>query len=119
MAKIKSAERTAEYSKDFKVAVVKLTNELDVKGTEIAQALNLHPVMVYRWRQEHRKGKFVAQASRKISMTKKPSIPAEDKALKEELKRLRKENAALEKESRFLKKWDEYLKEQKPNDSNS
>lgn len=118
MAKINSAERIAEYSVDFKIAVVKLTNSLDVKAIEIAETLRLHPVMVYRWRQEYREGKLCPPASRRISMTKKPSSPREDKAQKDELKRLRKEVTALKKENDFLKKWEQYLKDQKSNGSN-
>jgi len=54
MAKILSDERVVEYSTEFKVRVVELTNQLEVKATTIAEILDLHPVMVYRWRQEHR-----------------------------------------------------------------
>jgi transposase len=111
MAKILSAERVIEYSTEFKVQVVKLTNELDVQAANIAEVLGLHPVMVYRWRQEYREGRFVEQPTRRISMTK-PSgqrTPSEDK----ELKRLKKENERLTKENDFLKKWEKYLKEQK------
>jgi transposase len=56
MAKILSDERVVEYSTEFKVRVVELTNQLEVKTTTIAEILGLHPVMVYRWRQEYREG---------------------------------------------------------------
>ncbi|WP_372878625.1 helix-turn-helix domain-containing protein, partial [Spongiibacter marinus] len=60
MAKIRSKERVIEYAIDFKIKVVKLTEKLDADTIQIAEILGLHPVMVYRWRQEYREGKFVA-----------------------------------------------------------
>ncbi len=119
MPRILSAERVIEYSVEFKVKVVRLTNELDVKAIDIANVLNLHPMMIYRWRQEYREGKFVEVPSRRISMTKEPE-PSKSKTDKDdEIKRLKKELAKAKKENEFLKKWDRYLKDQKKNDSDS
>lgn len=117
MAKIKSKERVVEYSQEYKSQVVALTNELGVNTTAIAEVMGLHPVMVYRWRQEHREGKLVTEPSRRISMTKSKSPPTPADA--NELKRLKKEVAKLQKENDFLKKWGRYLKDQKQNGSNS
>ncbi len=47
----------------FKVTIVKLTSDLDVKAMEIAESLGLHPVMVYRWQQVHREGESVMPIS--------------------------------------------------------
>jgi len=122
VAKIRSEQRVVEYSIEFKLKVVDLTEKLSVTAVQIAEALGLHPIMVYRWRQEYREGKFVAQPTRRISMTKEPgekpviSKEASEKE-KSELKRLRQELAKLKKENDFLKKWDGYLKAQKQRDS--
>lgn len=119
MAKILSKERVIEYSVEFKLKVVELTDGLDVKAVQIAEILGLHPMMLYRWRQEYREGKFIAKPTRRISMTKEPpDQPTSDKE-KSELKRLRREVAKLKKENDFLKKWDRYLKDQKQRDSDS
>lgn len=115
MAKILSEERVVEYSTEFKVKVVELTEQLEETTTTIAEVMGLHPVMVYRWRQEYREGKLVEQPSRRISMTKTPQPKTDDK----ELKRLQKQVKKLEKENAFLKKWDGYLKAQKQKGSNS
>jgi transposase len=115
MAKILSEERVVEYSTEFKVKVVELTNQLEVKATTIAEILGLHPVMVYRWRQEHREGTLVEHPSRRISMTKSTKPKTDDK----ELKRLQKQVKKLQKENDFLKKWEGYLKAQKQKDSDS
>jgi len=117
MAKIKSKERVLEYSEEFKYRVVELTNRLNVDAISISDALGLHPVMVYRWRQEYREGKLVDKPSRRISMIKHSKDKREDSS--KELKALRKKVKELEKENDFLKKWDRYLKDQKRKDSSS
>jgi len=116
MARIKSSQRVIEYSTEFKARVVALTNELDVDTARIAEIMGLHPVMVYRWRQEHRSGSLIETPSRRISMTKPPPNSPTDA---QELKRLKRENEKLKKENEFLKKWDGYLKEKKQSGSHS
>ena len=113
MAKILSEERVIEYSVAYKVNVVRLTNELNVKTIDIAKALDLHPIMIYRWRQEYREGKFVVPPSRKVSMTKDEKPAKQMLSQDKEIARLKKKLAAAEKENTFLKKWDRYLKYQK------
>lgn len=121
MARICSTERIIEYSVDFKIKVVELTDKLDVETTRIASGLGLHPVMVYRWRQEYREGKLVAPPTRKISMTKdNPDNEKErDDSQAAELAKLKKEVAELKKENSFLKKWERYLEEESRRDSDS
>ena len=113
MAKILSKERVVEYSVEFKVGVVELTNKLDVEAAQIASVLGLHPMMVYRWRQEHREGKFISKPTRRISMTVEPPDKRKTPQEKSEIKRLQREVAQLRKENDFLKKWERYLKDQK------
>lgn len=119
MARILCKERVVEYSVDFKIKVVQLTDQLEVNATQVAEVLGLHPVMVYRWRQEYREGKFIAKPTRTISMTKEQAEPPQSKEERSELARLRKEVVDLKKENSFLKKWDRYLKDQKRHDSDS
>lgn len=119
MPRILSKERVIEYSVEFKIKIIKLTYELDVKAIDIAKVLDLHPMMIYRWRQEYREGKFIESPSRRISMTKETTTPQEDKQKDDEITRLKKELSSVKKENDFLKKWDRYLKDQKSNDSSS
>ena len=120
MAKIVSEERVLEYTKEFKVSIVKLTEHLDVQAAEIAAALDLHPVMVYRWRQEYREGRLAFSPTRRVSMTmeKHPPRPPTKKQ-RGELQRLRDEVKQLKKENSLLKKWQEYLAEVRKKDSDS
>ncbi|WP_444915193.1 transposase [Microbulbifer sp. TRSA007] len=112
-----SEERVVEYSTEFKVRVVDLTNQLKVDTTTIATIIGLRPVMVYRWRQESREGKLVGKPSRRISMTKATKIQSQtdDK----EIRRLKKQVEKLQKGNDFLKKWEMYLKDPKLKDSRS
>lgn len=119
MARINSEQRVTGYTVDFKIKVVELTEQLDVTAAQIASVLGLHPIMVYRWRQEYRNGKFTATPSRTIRMTKKTKPPTPSTEEESELKQLKRELADLKKENDFLKKWDRYLKDQKQNDSAS
>lgn len=119
MAKILSEKRVVEYSVEYKLKVIELTEKLDVKAVQVAEVLGLHPMMVYRWRQEYREGKFVTQPTRRISMTKEPPDRPKSEKEKSEIKQLRREVAELKKENDFLKKWDRYLKDQKKRDSDS
>lgn len=117
MAKILSTERVIEYSVEFKVKVVELTLQLECDITQIASILDLHPVMVYRWRQEYREGKFILKPTRKIHMTKPTPSSPKTKEKTSEVERLRKQVVNLKKENSFLKKWQRYLKDQKQHDS--
>lgn len=117
MAKINSPERHLEYSKDFKVKVVHLTNMEGVQIKQIAEALGLHPIMLSRWRQEYREGRLVAEPTRKICMVLKEPRPKQKKL--SEMAKLRKQNERLKKENALLKKYQRYLAEVRKNASDS
>ena len=46
------------YTLAFKVQAVKLANHPGVMAKDIAELLGIHPVMLYRWQMEHRKGEL-------------------------------------------------------------
>lgn len=119
MAKIDSRERVVEYSLEFKVRVVKLTLLLDVKAKDVASVLGLHPIMIYRWRQEYREGKFKEKPTRRISMTKETSDNKIELSKDKEIAQLKRALSDAQKENNFLKKWEGYLKEQNQKNSRS
>lgn len=120
MARIRSDERVLEYSKQFKVKVVQMTEQLDIQASKIAAVLELHPMMVYRWRQEYREGKLTSSPSRRVTMTlDRSSPPRPTKKKLSENERLKNENARLKKENELLKKWQRYLAEARQKDSDS
>lgn len=118
MAKIKSSERVLEYSKEFKYKIVQLTEVDGIKTTQVAKGLGLHPIMIYRWRQEYRDGTLKPVSTRRVSMTidsPPPSKPSKKRRTENE--QLRAENQRLRKENDLLKKWKRYLAEVKKSDS--
>lgn len=117
MAKIKSESRVLEYSKEFKVMVVKLTNLEGIQIKKISDCIGLHPLMVSRWRKEVRDGKLTFTDSRRVDMTLKK--PTNLKKTADKAKQLEKEVKRLKKENDVLKKWQRYLAELKQNDSGS
>lgn len=84
------------YDDDFKATAVALTEISGVLGRHVAEALDIHEVMLYRWRMKMRRGQIVS---------KKKNIHI-DSEMKSELKRLRK----LEREHNLLKEEHSLLK---------
>lgn len=46
------------YTLAFKTQAVRLSNHLNVTTKDIAEALGIHVVMLYRWRMEYRNGEL-------------------------------------------------------------
>jgi transposase len=115
VAKILCEERVLEYSNEFKIKVVNLTNLEGVQIKQISEGLGLHPFMVSRWRKEVREGKLVSDDTRRILMTLK--TPSHLKKHQDDVKALKHENQQLKKENDLLKKWQRYLAEAKKKDS--
>ena len=96
MAARLSQKRLPRYSLEFKLKAVKLTRIPGMEVQAVAEALDIHPVMLSRWRQEAREGRLRGSAPRaRIS-----------KALIREIKRLQD----LEREHRLLQEEHELLK---------
>lgn len=89
------------YSNEFKVTAVKMATAPDIETKAVAEALNIHPFMLSRWKKEHREGKLKGAAH--------PNLK-EQKAMEgavAEAKRIRELEAALQKariENDLLKK---------------
>jgi transposase len=77
------------YDDDFKATAVSLSEIPGVLAKHVAEALEIHEVMLYLWRMEMRRGQIMA---------KKKDIIIEPQ-MKAELKRLRK----LERDHNLLK----------------
>ena len=46
------------YTLAIKLQAVKLANHPEVRSKDVAESLGIHPVMLYRWKMEHRRGEF-------------------------------------------------------------
>jgi len=42
------------YSNDFKAAAVELGALSGVRAKDVAEVLDIHPIMLYRWKREYR-----------------------------------------------------------------
>ncbi len=100
------------YDDDFKSTAVSLSEIPGIKANHVAEALDIHEVMLYRWRMEMRRGQ--------IKMKKK-SVQL-DPEMKAELKRLRKierEHNLLKEKHTLLKKAIQHSLQQKEKSSSS
>lgn len=109
------------YTLEFKTMIVKLANNPAVMAREVADTLGLHPVMVYRWQMEDRRGELrgnphVKQDEpkpAKVSTPRKTDREKEaDKKLKaaeKQIRKLEKELAIREDELDLLKKAERFF----------
>jgi transposase len=97
MAARLSAKKLPRYSLEFKASAVRLTQIPGMEVQVVADALDIHPVMLSRWRQEAREGRLRGSS---------PSPPP-PKVPVRELKRLQsleRDHALLQEEHALLKK---------------
>jgi transposase len=114
MAARLSAKKLPRYSLEFKKKAVKLTQIPGMEVQVIAEALDLHPVMLSRWRQEAREGRLRGRAAE--ALEKPPKVPVR------ELKRLQALERAhwlLQEEHELLKKAIRFCSERRQTSSSS
>jgi transposase len=117
MPRYNQPRKTWRYSNDFKVKAVKLTCQDGIQVKQVAEALDIHPFMLSRWRKEYREGRLRGDGKKRVTVDKdKKTVTAGEIA---EVDRLRKENERLKKENSLLKKWQRYLAERHQNDLDS
>lgn len=113
------------YTLEFKQMIVKLANNPAVIAREVADTLGLHPVMVYRWQLEDRRGQLRGNPYVNQDKPDKPKAArprkserekAADKKLREAEKRIRqleRQLAVRDDEIDLLKKARRFLAETK------
>ncbi len=115
------------YTLDYKLQAVKLANHPGVMAKNIAESLGIHPVMLYRWRMEYRKGELRANKYMKptpASPKRRPDRADPAQAARDELKQAKKRIQKLEKqlaiskdEVDLLKKAERFFAEKRKRDS--
>ena len=63
MARIKGPRKIHRYSAEFKLKAVKLSQIEGVQVQDVADALDIHPFMLSRWRKEAREGRLKARVA--------------------------------------------------------
>ena len=111
------------YTLAFKLQAVRLANHPSVMAKDIAESLGIHPVMLYRWQMEHRKGELKenkhmkpAKSSPKRRTSQPDPIQEVEIKLKEaekRIKRLERELANRNDEIDLLKKAERFFERKK------
>ncbi len=110
------------YTLAFKVKAVKESNKQGIRAIDVAEALGIHPVMLYRWHQEFKE--------KRLSENKHMNIPPpppkksrEDsdklKVAERRIKELEKSLAAKEEEVIILKKAKRFFSDRRKRDTRS
>jgi len=94
---MKKKEKHTFYNFQFKHTAVSITNHPNILSVDVAEALNIHPIMLYRWRQEMREGVLENNDHEARSRDKLLTAQNKIKKLEYELKRVREENTVLKK----------------------
>ncbi len=92
-----------QYTIALKEALVRLANHRYIQATDMAEALDIHPVLIYRWRKEFNEGKWRV---RPMPKPKKPTAPTKNDLHQKELE-LKRANAQIKKLEKQLKLRDE------------
>lgn len=103
------------YPPEFKLKAVKLSQLDGVMVKDVAEALDIHPFMLGRWRREVRQGKIKAR----VAVAKEARKPARSGAEMDAFARLKRSHALLKEEHEILKKFNRFCSEQRKIDSNS
>jgi len=65
MPRYNNHKKTNRYTQEFKSKPVLLSHLTGVQVKDVAQALDIHPFMLSRWRKEYREGKILADKRKK------------------------------------------------------
>lgn len=96
MARNTGPRKIHRYTAEFKVKAVKLSGLGGVQVKDVAEALDIHPFMLSRWRKEHREGRLRARVS---------GVPGvRERREMEQFCALKREHALLREEHELLKK---------------
>jgi transposase len=105
-------KKVHRYSVEFKLTAVKLSHMEGVEVQTVANALDIHPFMLSRWRKEVRDGVLRGRA-RRVDL---PSRPAREI---KQLQVLKREHAMLKEEHELLKKAIRFCSERRRRSSRS
>lgn len=90
------------YNYQFKHTAVSITEHPNIHACDVAEALKIHPIMLYRWRGEMRDGKLKDNNDKARSITELMDAQKKIKQLEKENQKLRSENTVLKKAERLF-----------------
>jgi transposase len=109
------AKRTQAYGVEFKRAAVQLSHRPGIQVQAVAEALDIHPYMLSRWRKEFREGRLRPRGVKPEAEARNVPRVSEVKRLQE----LEREHRLLQEEHALLKKAIRFCSEQKQKRSRS
>jgi transposase len=113
----KGPKKVNRYSIEMKRTAVRLSNAPGARVMDVAEALDIHPFMLSRWRKLARDGQLVAVPAKKLAAKKKAKAPSMVQMSK--YAKLKRELELLRKEHDFLKKFDRFRAQLKAKGSRS
>jgi transposase len=106
--------KVQRYSLEFKLKAVKLSQLKDVEVQAVAEALEIHPFMLSRWRKEARDGVLRGTVALAPAVTKTPSAGGMKR-----YQALQRAHAVLQEEHALLKKLIRFTSARPPRSSRS
>lgn len=100
------------YEDSYKATAVKLGALPGVQAKDVAEVLDIHPIMLYRWKKEYREGTIMKKSQ-------KGSLDTETIRELKRLKKIEKAHERLQMEYDLLKKSIQYCSDRKKRYSNS
>jgi len=100
------------YDDNFKATAVELGALPGVQAQDVAGVLDIHPVMLYRWKKEYRDGDILKKSD-------KGMLDSEAKRELKRLKQVEKAHEMLKQEHELLKKSIQFSLDQKKKSSRS
>jgi transposase len=95
-------EKHTFYNYQFKHTAVSVANHPEIQTQAVAEALNIHPFMLSRWKKQMRDGALENNDQEARSRDELLKAKERIKKLERELKRVRDENAVLKKAERIF-----------------
>lgn len=99
---MKKREVHTFYNFQFKHTAVRITNHPAIQASHVAESLDIHPIMLYRWRQEMRDGKIEDNDKEARSINELMEAQKRVKKLEKVCAQLRAENTVLKKAERLF-----------------
>ena len=93
------------YKYHFKVAAVHTANHPNIQTKAVAEALNIHPFMLSRWKKQYREGVLRKDSKEILKSTAEAELLEARKTiytLRQQLKKAQEENQTLKKAERVF-----------------
>jgi transposase len=115
-------KKTQRYGVQFKRTAVQLTQRPGLQVKAVAEALDIHPFMLSRWRKEFREGRLRLPGAKPTGRASKPPRRVSKGPLVREIRRLQELERAhqlLQEEHALLKKAIRFCSVRRPKSSRS